>query len=242
MNELLLISSVVVLYALVLLWYKLFGNVGLYCFTVFATIAANIEVLILVKAFGIEMTLGNILFATTFIVTDILSETEGKESAKKAVNIGIATSLTFVVISSSWLLYNPSDNDWAMPSINSIFSSTPRIIFSSLIVYAIVQRLDVWLYHKIWKLTEKKAGNKKSFLWVRNNGATLTSQFVNSILYNFFAFYGTFPTKTLVWVIVSTFSISIVTSLLDTPVIYIARSMNQKALSKDKEPLYNHTV
>ena len=57
---------------------------SMYCFTVFATIAANIEVLLLVDAFGMEMTLGNILFATTFLVTDILSETEGKKAAEKA--------------------------------------------------------------------------------------------------------------------------------------------------------------
>ena len=84
MNELLLILSVVFLYGLLLLWFKLFGKIGVYCFTVFATLLANIEVLILVNAFGIEMTLGNVLFATTFIATDILSETENKEAANEA--------------------------------------------------------------------------------------------------------------------------------------------------------------
>ena len=156
MNELLLIFSIVFLYSLLLLWFKLFGKIGVYCFTVFATLLANIEVLILVNAFGIEMTLGNVLFATTFIATDILSETESKEAAKKSVNIGILTSISFMLLTSSWLLYTPSSNDWAMPSIMKIFSSTPRVIIASLTVYAIVQRLDVWLYHKIWDSTEKK--------------------------------------------------------------------------------------
>ena len=85
MNELLLIGSLVVLYGAVLLWFYLFGTGGLMAFTVFATIAANIEVMILVDAFGMEMTLGNILFATTFLVTDILSEVAGKKEAQKAV-------------------------------------------------------------------------------------------------------------------------------------------------------------
>ena len=98
-NEVLLIVSLIVLYASVLLWYKLFGKTGMYCYTVFATIAANIEVLLLVDAFGMEMTLGNILFATTFLVTDILSETEGKAAAQKAVWIGIGTSLLFIMVS-----------------------------------------------------------------------------------------------------------------------------------------------
>ena len=77
-----------------------------------------------------------------------------------------------------------------MPSIKAIFSTTPRIIFASLTVYIIVQKLDVWLYHKIWEYTEKKTGNRKKYLWLRNNLATLTSQLINSILYNLFAFYG----------------------------------------------------
>ena len=70
MNEILLIVSLLVIYGCVLLAYRLFGIHGLYCFTAIATISANIEVLILVDAFGMEQTLGNILFASTFLVTD----------------------------------------------------------------------------------------------------------------------------------------------------------------------------
>ncbi len=232
MNETLLIFSVVFLYSLLLLWFKFFGKTGVYCFTVFATLTANIEVLLLVDAFGIEMTLGNILFATTFIATDILSETESKEAAKKSVNIGILTSISFLLLTSSWLLYVPSPNDWAMPSIKAIFSTTPRIIFASLTVYIIVQKLDVWLYHKIWEYTEKKTGNRKKYLWLRNNLATLTSQLINSILYNLFAFYGKFPAKTLTTIIISTFAIAVVTSLLDTPIVYLARNIAAKKIAK----------
>lgn len=226
MNEFLLLVSVVVLYSLVLFWYKIFGKTGMYCFTVLATLSANIEVLLLVDAFGIEMTLGNVLFATTFIATDILSENEGKECAQKAVNIGIATGMTFVVVSSLWLLYKPGANDWAMPHFKALFTATPRLIFSSFIVYAVAQKLDVWLYHKIWKKTEEKCGDKTRYLWVRNNIATITSQLVNAVLYNILAFYGIFSDKTLVSVILSTFCISIATSLLDTPVVYIARKIS----------------
>ena len=73
-NELLLILSMIVTYTIVLGLFRLFRNQGLYLWTIVATISANIEVLILINAFGIEMTLGNILFASTFLVTDILSE------------------------------------------------------------------------------------------------------------------------------------------------------------------------
>ena len=146
-NELLLLGSLIVLYGGVLLWMKLFGKQGLYGWTVLATIAANIEVLILVDAFGMEQTLGNVLFASTFLVTDILSESYGKKAAQRAVNIGILTSLSFIVISQSWMLYVPSPNDFISPSIEAVFQNTPRMMLVSLLVYAITQRFDVWLYH-----------------------------------------------------------------------------------------------
>ena len=77
-NELLLAGSVVFIFFMALAAYKLFGKAGLYCLSAIATVLANIEVLILVDAFGMEQTLGNVLFAVTFLITEILCEGEGK--------------------------------------------------------------------------------------------------------------------------------------------------------------------
>lgn len=227
-NEALLIVTLLVLYGSVLLWFALFGTSGLMGFTVFATIAANIEVLILVQAFGMEMTLGNILFATTFLVTDILSEIAGKKQAQQAVWIGIAANVLFVVVSQSWLMYIPSAEDWVTPSMRSIFSNTPRLMLASLAVYAIVQVFDVWLYHKWWDLTQRLSGDRRGYLWVRNNGSTLISQLLNAILYTAFAFYGMYDIPTLVSIVLSSYVIFIFTSLLDTPIVYWARLIHEK--------------
>ena len=181
-NELLLIFNLLFLYTAVLLAYKFLGKTGLFCWTVLATIAANIEVLIVVEAFGMEQTLGNILFATTFLVTDILSETQGKKDANKAVILGICTSAMFILISQSWLLYTPNSSDWASPAIATIFANTPRLMLSSLIVYAIVQAFDVFAYHTIWKKTTALCKDSKRFLWLRNNLSTMTSQLLNAFL------------------------------------------------------------
>lgn len=224
-NEFLLIGSIFIIYGGVLVFLKLFGKEGLYCFTVFATIAANIEVLIMVKAFGMEMTLGNVLFASTFLVTDILSELYGKESAKKAVYIGIVTSLGFIICSQWWLLYTPAESDFAMGAMETIFSNTPRLMITSMLVYAIVQQFDVWAYHKWWKFTEKKCGDSKRYLWVRNNGSTMLSQLLNDLLFTFGAFYGVYSMKTLWSIVISSYIIFIVTSLMDTPFLYMAKRM-----------------
>ncbi len=229
-NEILLIGSVVVIYGTVILMYRFFGTVGLFCWTAIATILANIEVLRVVDAFGIEQTLGNVLFASTFLVTDILSEKEGKEAAKRAVTLGIITSVIFILISQSWLLYTPSDSDWAGESFKVIFSNTPRLIASSLIVYAICQRLDVWLYHKWWAFTTRLCGDKTRFLWVRNNFSTLISQAVNTVLYNIAAFAGIYDMQTLISICVGGYVIFIITSIADTPAIYMARRIKPNTL------------
>lgn len=227
-NELLLIISLVVVYAMVLLWYRLFGPKGMLCWTVLANIAANIEVLILVDAFGMEQTLGNILFASTFLVTDILSETAGKKEADLAVNIGIATSICFIVISQSWLLYQPNANDVISGSIHTVFRNTPRMMLTGLVVYAIVQKFDVWAYHKWWAWTRKRCGDSRRFLWLRNNASTLISQLLNSILFTTGAFAGTYDFNTLVSIAGVSYLIFIVTSLADTPVIYLARRIKDR--------------
>lgn len=225
MNELLLIASVVVIFGAALVAYKFFGKSGLYCLSGIATICANIEALILVRAFGMEQTLGNVLFAVTFLITDILSECEGKEAADKAVRIGMFSSLFFLVLSQSWLLYTPSEGDLVMGSIKEIFSNTPRMLIASFTVYAISQSFDVWLYHKWWNFTEKKFGDRRKFLWLRNNGSTLVSQIINTALFTFMAFYGTYDFKTLLSIFGSSYVIFIFTSLLDTPAVYIARKI-----------------
>lgn len=215
--------SLILIYSLVIIWYMLFGSRGLVGFSVFATVVANIEVLIVVEAFGMEQTLGNILFASTFLITDILSETEGKKESQRTVNIGIAASVVFVFLSQLWLLYTPAPSDNVFPAIQTVFSGIPRVIFASLLVFAITQRFDVWVYHKWWEFTTKKFGDKRKFLWLRNNGSTLLSQLINTILFTFGAFLGTYELKTVISIAASSYVIYIFTSLLDTPFVYLAR-------------------
>ena len=240
-NELIIFLNLIILYVAVLIWYYMFGTKGLYCFSIFATIVANIEVLILVDAFGMEQTLGNVLFATTFLITDIVSEVNGKKESDKLVNTNILTSILFVIISQMWLLYTPSGNDFAMGSIKTLFSAVPRIILASLLVYAITQRFDVWLYHKWWNFTEKKFKSKEKYLWLRNNGSTLVSQALNAVLYNLIAFGGVYPWETVGSIIATSYIIFIFTSLLDTPIVYLARRIYKKRfMNKDEDKITNN--
>lgn len=230
MNELLLLGSVVLVFGWVLLAWRFLGKAGLYAMTAVTAVLSNIEVLILVNAFGMEQTLGNVLFAASFLITDILSENEGKKEANTAVFIGIFVSAFFVLVTTGWLLYTPSPNDWVMPAVRTIFTATPRTVFASMTVYAVSQLLDVWLYHRWWAFSQKRFGDRRGFLWLRNNGSTMISQLVNTVLFTLAAFAGAegYDAALLLRIMVSSYAIYFVTSLLDTPAVYIARRMAER--------------
>lgn len=236
-NELLLIGSVIFIFGCVLLAYRAFGKAGLFCMSALAMVLANIEVMLLVDGFGMEQTLGNVMFASTFLVTDILSECESKRDANRAISLGLFCCAFFLLMSQSWLMYVPSANDVVAPAFAEVFSNTPRMIIASFVVYALSQYFDVWLYHFWWCLTERLSGNRKSHLWLRNTGSTLVSQLLNVVLFTLFAFWGTYDTQTMISICASSYVIYIVTSILDTPCVYLARKMKVAKVSLAGEPL-----
>ncbi len=239
-NEILLFGSVFLIYGTVLVCYRLFGKGGLYAMTALITVLANIEVLLLIDAFGLEQTLGNVMFASTYLITDILSENEGKKSATKAVWVGTFASAVMVIFSRYWLLYTPAAGDWAFSSIKQIFTTTPRMILASFVAYAISQRVDVFLYHTLWQFTARKTGSSEKLLWLRNNVATLLSQLINTVVFTIMAFMGWYDSKTLLSIMLSSYLVFIVTSLLDTPVLYAARYWKKK--QKDGIPALKSDV
>ena len=107
------------------------------------------------------------------------------------------------------------------------------MILASLTVYAISQFFDVWLYHKWWEFTNKRFGDRRRFLWLRNNGSTLISQIVNTLLFTLFAFWGEYDWPTILSIFISSYLIFIVTSLLDTPFVYLARRISDKKKAKE---------
>ena len=66
----------IIVFISILIFLKFFGEVGLYVYTSIAVIAANIQVLKIVKFsfFAEPIALGTILFASIFLCTDILAE------------------------------------------------------------------------------------------------------------------------------------------------------------------------
>lgn len=234
-NEILLVASLLFAFGVLLVMFRFFNKGGIFAWIAICTILANVEVPVLVNAFGMEQTLGNTLFATTFLATDFLSEFYGKKEARRGVLLGITSSVAFIFFSMIWRFYTPSPNDFAFESLKNLFANTPRIVAASFVGFAVSEFLDINLYDYWWRLSEKLCGNKRGFLWLRNNGSTLVSQAVNITVFNVLAFAGLFDTSTLISVTISCYVIYIATSLLDTPFIYLARILWERKIQKESK-------
>jgi uncharacterized integral membrane protein (TIGR00697 family) len=98
MNELYWFVMLVLNFVLIMLAFRLWGKMGLYIWVRISVILANIQVTKNVMLFGMEATLGNIVYATGFLATDILTEFYGKRESAKAVAIGFFSLLAMTII------------------------------------------------------------------------------------------------------------------------------------------------
>lgn len=227
-NEWLWLAMLALNFILVIAIYRYAGKTGLYVWIPISTILANIQVVKMVQLFGFEATMGNIIYGTSFLVTDILSENYGKESSKKAVYIGFFSLFAFAAIMKLAVLFNPSMNDTAQPNLEAIFNFMPRLAFASLVAYGVSQFHDVWAYH-LWKSVFPSA----KFLWLRNNASTIVSQFIDSMAFTLAAFWGVMEVSVLFEVFWTTYIIKFVVALADTPFLYLAYWLKQKNLVKE---------
>ncbi len=223
-NELLFVISVLFYLGSVLLLYKLFGKNGLFAFAIFGTILGNIAVCKCIDLFGLSTTAGNVLYASTFLITDILSEKYGKKEARKAVLYSFSIMLIWLLGSQLLLQFTPNANDYVSDSLQVVFGLVPRITIASLTGFICSQNIDVFLYHFIWK----KTGDNASGLWLRNNGSTLISQAVDTVIFTFMAFWGTYPVNVFLSILITTYLFKAVVAIVDTPFIYIARKIRPR--------------
>ena len=227
-NELLWLIMLVLNFGSILLVYRFFGKIGLFCWIPIACILANIQVLKLVEVFGITATLGNIIYASSFLVTDILSENYGKETARKSIYIGFIALFAMTVLMNLSLLFAPATGDFSQDSLSTIFSLMPRITLASFAAYLLSQWHDIWAY-SFWK----KLKPDVKFIWLRNNLSTLVSQLIDSLIFTFIAFWGTLSSQLFVEVLITTYIFKLIVALADTPLVYIASRWYRQSLVKE---------
>ena len=219
-NEILWLFLLLANFFAIIVAYRFFGKTGLYIWIPISTILANIQVLKMVDLLTIGVTLGNIAYASSFLVTDILSENYGKKSARKSVFIGFFSLSATVIIMNLALMFKPNEFDFIQESLTNIFSLLPRIALASLLAYAVSQLRDVWAYN-FWKT--RLPGIK--FLWLRNNASTMVSQLMDSVIFTFIAFWGLLPTSEFLEILITTYLLKWFVAMVDTPFLYLAKMM-----------------
>lgn len=218
MNIIIGIISLIFTFSCILLIEKLFKKEGLMVWMAFATIAANITVVKTINIFGLTSSLGNILFASNFLVTDILVEKYGKDYAKKAIKMTLVFTLIFLATTQISIIYEPDATDIANTAMKQLFELNLRVSLASILMYYISNNVDIMIYDKLKKKYPKK-------LWLRNNVATIISNCTENYIFNFLAFVGIFNLPTIISIATTSTIIEIIIALLDTPFLYISKKI-----------------
>jgi uncharacterized integral membrane protein (TIGR00697 family) len=218
-NELLWLAMLLANFFLIILAYKLFGKWGLIMWIPISVIVAKIPVIQTIELFGLVATLGNIVYASSFLVTDILSENYGKKEAKKAVWIGFFSLISMTLLMNLALVFQPlTGDDFAIvthDATGTIFKLMPRIAIASMAAYLLSQRHDVWAYH-FWR----KRFSKDNQIWLRNNLSTMVSQLIDSVVFVLIAFYGVYEAAVLFEILITTYFLKWIVAASDTPFVY----------------------
>jgi len=222
--------------------------IGVKIFSLEQTFGFNPAQIPLLKGFVLDfnLTAGVVIWPAVFITTDIINEYFGKEGVKKISYLTVALiSYVFVVIwivtylapADFWLGINSTDNNGGAFDVNYAFNKIFRqgagIIIGSLVAFLVGQLLDVYVFHKLRKITGSK------MIWARATGSTLVSQLVDSFVVLFIAFYILAPSNAQ-WSVQQVISVGIINyiykfgiAILITPLLYVAHFIIDKYLGKE---------
>lgn len=218
-NELLWAIFLLIDLSLMLLAFRLWGKQGIYAYIGGSIIVCNIQVLVTVDLFGLVATLGNILYASIFLGTDILHEVYGAKAARRGVWIGFFMLLWANVAMQFALQFEPVGDAGIFLALQQVFELFPRVTVASLTAYLLSQHHDIWSF-SLWK-----KATQGRHLWLRNNASTIVSQFIDSIVFTLIAFYGVLPFGMVLDIFVTTFALKLIVAIADTPFVYLARRL-----------------
>ena len=155
-----------------------------------------------------------IIFAVTFLMTDIVNEKFGRKETQRMIFIAFLAQIAIAFF--TWLILSLSPAPfWQNQSAFAlILGQVPRIIIASWIAFLISENLDAYIFDWFKKLTKGK------HLWMRNAFSSLPSMVVDSLLFVTIAFYGLQPVIPL---IIGVIVIKWLVGIIDIPFMYLNR-------------------
>lgn len=175
----------------------------------------------------ITLTVGVISYPLTFLITDVIGELWGKAKANIAVRYGFIAQViaTGIIIAARY--FAPVDAG-VQEAYVTLLGQQWVFVIASLVAYLCSQSLDVKLFHTIRDKYIAKHGSTKGGRWIWNNVATITSQFVDSVLYATIAFglgfgwlFDSSQRIALVGMILGQWLFKVAVALCDTPFFYL---------------------
>ena len=212
-NLILMIISLVLCFFGVVLVDKIFKKEGLIVWVAVASVLANILVCKTINLFGFASALGNIMFASNFLATDIMNEKYGYKESKKAVILGLVSVIGFIITTQIALLFYPDSTDIANDSMHTLFNLSLRTSVASVIMYFVSNLLNVYLFDKL-------KAKIKGKLWLRSGITTIISNCSENYLFAFGAFFGILDVPIILSIATLGSIIEIIVCLCDTPFLY----------------------
>ena len=165
---------------------------------------------------------GILLYPLTFLFTDTISEIFGRRQATFVVWFGFIGNV--ILVAAIYLTgVIPSPVFWEdQGAYNTILGGVPRIVLGSMIGYLVSQNIDVLGFHFLKQATDGR------FLWIRNNGSTMISQSIDTVLFLVIAFAGLVPAQVLWQMIWMQYVLKLAIAGIDTPFVYILVSILKK--------------
>ncbi|MBE5844729.1 MAG: VUT family protein [Butyrivibrio sp.] len=224
MNLFLGIFELVVVFSGVIIMDKLFGKWGLYTWMALAVVFANIQVTKQVDIASVSTALGNVMFASTYLATDILNEKYSDKASKNAVKIAAGALVAYIVFAQFTLAFVPNSYDAVNPGMQNIFAMSVRITAASGVMFVLSNWLDVILYQKI----KEKTGGKH--MWFRNNISTIVCNCAENFAFSVLAFIGTYPLLYCLEIAVAGSLIEMLIAFCDTPFLYLAKRTGRSGI------------
>ena len=219
MNELLWFLTLILSFTSIILCYKYLGKNGLFLWIIVATLVSNIQTVIFFYLFGLETSLGTILYGSTFLATDILNYKYGLKESRKTITYGFLSMIIMTIFMIICLLYQPSVNDFSQESLSIIFSFNIRITIASLVGFCVSQFMDTLIFHKLQKKYKK--------LWLSNNASTMFCQIVDTVIFTLITYAGTMNLNAIIEIMISMYIFKFFVALLDTPFMYLASKIKK---------------
>ncbi len=187
-----------------------------------------------------NLTAGAIIWPVVFITSDLINEYFGKPGVKRISYLAaFFIAYCFIVIfltmklppAQWWLDANNQDaegNYFNMDfAFNKILGQGQRIIIGSLAAFLVSQLVDVFVFQKLRAVTGQK------MLWLRATGSTLVSQFIDSFVVLYIAFFGVFSNQQILAIGITNYIYKFSVAILLTPAIYLGHYLIDRYLGKE---------